>query len=126
MGCSEWRIFIRHIIPNVLPLVVVIMSGALGGAILAESALAFSTGPAEASWGRDIAGTACRLRARVTGTSSCSRAWRSAPGGAWSEPAGGFAARHGYRTRGSGNSATRRLRLLQSRSDQQDHRGDRD
>lgn len=57
VGCSEWRIFTRHIIPNVLPLVVVIMSGALGGAILAESALAFlGLGPAEASWGRDMSG----------------------------------------------------------------------
>jgi len=58
IGCSEWRIFLRHVIPNVLPLVVVIMSGALGAAILAESALAFlGLGPTEASWGRDMSGT---------------------------------------------------------------------
>lgn len=57
VGCSEWRIFIRHVVPNVLPLVVVIMSGALGGAILAESALAFlGLGPTDASWGRDMSG----------------------------------------------------------------------
>jgi len=57
VGCSEWRIFLRHVVPNVLPLVVVIMSGALGAAILAESALAFlGLGPEEASWGRDMSG----------------------------------------------------------------------
>ncbi|MGE0599512.1 MAG: ABC transporter permease [Dehalococcoidia bacterium] len=58
IGCSEWRIFIRHVVPNVLPLVVVIMSGALGAAILAESALAFlGLGPEEPSWGRDMSGS---------------------------------------------------------------------
>lgn len=58
VGCSEWRIFLRHIIPNLLPLVVVIMSGAIGAAILAESALAFlGLGPTEASWGRDMSGS---------------------------------------------------------------------
>lgn len=57
VGCSEWRIFIRHVVPNVLPLVVVIMSGAVGAAILAESSLAFlGLGPEEASWGRDMSG----------------------------------------------------------------------
>lgn len=57
VGCSEWRIFIRHVVPNVLPLVVVIMSGAVGAAILAESGLAFlGLGPEEASWGRDMSG----------------------------------------------------------------------
>ncbi|MGE3073268.1 MAG: ABC transporter permease [Dehalococcoidia bacterium] len=58
IGCSEWRIFIRHVVPNLLPLVVVIMSGALGAAILAESALAFlGLGPEEPSWGRDMSGS---------------------------------------------------------------------
>ena len=57
IGCSEWRIFLRHIIPNLLPLVVVIMSGALGAAILAESALSFlGLGPDVVSWGRDMSG----------------------------------------------------------------------
>lgn len=58
VGCSEWRIFLRHVTPNVLPLVIVIMSGALGAAILAESALAFlGLGVEEASWGRDMSGS---------------------------------------------------------------------
>jgi ABC-type dipeptide/oligopeptide/nickel transport system permease subunit len=56
-GCSEMRIFFRHIIPNLLPLVVVIMSGTIGGAILAESGLAFlGLGPTDASWGREMSG----------------------------------------------------------------------
>lgn len=58
VGCSEWRIFLRHVTPNVLPLVIVIMSGALGAAILAESGLAFlGLGVEEASWGRDMSGS---------------------------------------------------------------------
>lgn len=57
VGCSEWRIFMRHVLPNVLPLVIVIMSGALGAAILAESALSFlGLGPDVVSWGRDMSG----------------------------------------------------------------------
>ena len=58
VGCSEWRIFMRHVMPNVLPLVVVLMSGALGAAILAESGLAFlGLGPESSSWGRDMSGS---------------------------------------------------------------------
>ena len=59
-GCSEARILIRHVIPNVLPLVIVIMSGTLGAAILAESALAFlglGVAPGTPSWGIDMSGT---------------------------------------------------------------------
>ncbi|MEX1104381.1 MAG: ABC transporter permease, partial [Dehalococcoidia bacterium] len=57
VGCSENRILLRHVIPNVLPLTIIIMSGALGGAILAESALAFlglGVEPGTPSWGIDI------------------------------------------------------------------------
>jgi ABC-type dipeptide/oligopeptide/nickel transport system permease subunit len=56
-GCSEKRIFLRHVVPNVLPLTIIIMSGALGGAILAESALAFlglGVEPGTPSWGIDM------------------------------------------------------------------------
>jgi ABC-type dipeptide/oligopeptide/nickel transport system permease subunit len=57
IGCSENRILLRHVIPNVLPLTIIIMSGALGAAILAESALAFlglGVEPGTPSWGIDI------------------------------------------------------------------------
>ncbi len=57
VGCSENRILLRHVIPNVLPLTIILMSGALGAAILAESALAFlglGVEPGTPSWGIDI------------------------------------------------------------------------
>jgi ABC-type dipeptide/oligopeptide/nickel transport system permease subunit len=59
-GCTEFRIFRRHVAVNVLPLTVVIMSGALGAAILAESALAFlglGVEPGTPSWGIDMSGS---------------------------------------------------------------------
>ena len=60
LGCTERRIFLRHIIPNVLPLAVVLMSGLLGAAILAESTLAFlglGVAPGTPSWGIDTSGS---------------------------------------------------------------------
>jgi len=60
IGCTERRVFLRHVIPNVLPLTIIIMSGALGAAILAESALAFlglGVAPGTPSWGIDMSGT---------------------------------------------------------------------
>ncbi len=59
VGCSEKRLFFRHVIPNILPLTVIIMSGALGAAILAESTLAFlglGLAPGTPSWGIDMSG----------------------------------------------------------------------
>lgn len=59
LGCSERRLFFRHIVPNVLPLTVVLMSGLLGTAILAESTLAFlglGVAPGTPSWGIDMSG----------------------------------------------------------------------
>ncbi|MFQ5381510.1 MAG: ABC transporter permease [Dehalococcoidia bacterium] len=59
LGCSEARIFMRHVVPNVLPLLVIIMSGTLGAAILAESALSFlglGVEPGTPSWGIDMSG----------------------------------------------------------------------
>jgi len=59
VGASEARIFFRHVLPNVLPLTVVLMSTSLGGAILAESALAFlgiGVEPGTPSWGIDMSG----------------------------------------------------------------------
>jgi ABC-type dipeptide/oligopeptide/nickel transport system permease subunit len=60
VGCSERRVLFRHVIPNVLPLTVVLMSTALGGAILAESTLAFlglGVEPGTPSWGIDMSGS---------------------------------------------------------------------
>lgn len=57
VGASEVRIFFRHVIPNVMPLTIVLLSTSLGGIILAESALAFlgiGLEPGTPSWGIDI------------------------------------------------------------------------
>ncbi|MEX2080262.1 MAG: ABC transporter permease, partial [Dehalococcoidia bacterium] len=59
IGCSDERILLRHVLPNVLPLTIVLMSGALGAAILAESTLAFlglGLAPGTPSWGIDMSG----------------------------------------------------------------------
>jgi peptide/nickel transport system permease protein len=54
VGCSGWRIVRRHILPNVLPSLVVQASMALGFALLAEGALAYlglTVDPPETSLG---------------------------------------------------------------------------
>lgn len=59
IGCSETRVFLRHVVVNVLPLTVVFMSGALGAAILAESTLSFlglGLEPGTPGWGIDMSG----------------------------------------------------------------------
>jgi ABC-type dipeptide/oligopeptide/nickel transport system permease subunit len=57
VGASGARILFRHLMPNILPLGIVLMTTSLGAAILAESALSFlGLGIPEPnpSWGRDI------------------------------------------------------------------------
>jgi peptide/nickel transport system permease protein len=57
VGASGTRILFRHLLPNILPLGIVLMTTSLGAAILAESALSFlGLGIPEPnpSWGRDI------------------------------------------------------------------------
>jgi ABC-type dipeptide/oligopeptide/nickel transport system permease subunit len=59
LGCRETRVFARHVVPNVLPLTIVLLSTSLGAAILAESALAFlgiGLEPGTPSWGVDMSG----------------------------------------------------------------------
>jgi len=41
MGSSRFRIMFRHILPNVLPQIFVVLSMAMGGSILAEASLGF-------------------------------------------------------------------------------------
>jgi peptide/nickel transport system permease protein len=58
-GATEARILVTHIIPNVFPIVIVIASGALGAAVLAEAALTFLGIGVELgtpSWGSDLQG----------------------------------------------------------------------
>jgi peptide/nickel transport system permease protein len=55
-GAASPRILLRHILPNVIALGIIIMTTLLGGIILAEAALSFlGLGiPNSVSWGRDV------------------------------------------------------------------------
>jgi ABC-type dipeptide/oligopeptide/nickel transport system permease subunit len=58
-GATEVRILLTHIIPNVMPVIIVIASSALGAAVLAEAALSFlgiGVEPGTPSWGADLQG----------------------------------------------------------------------
>ena len=57
VGASGPRIMFRHILPNLLPLAIVIASITIPGAILAESGLTFlglGLDPTQPSWGTDL------------------------------------------------------------------------
>jgi ABC-type dipeptide/oligopeptide/nickel transport system permease subunit len=57
IGASDTRLIFRHIIPNLLPIAIVLGTTLLGTAILAESALSFlglGIPPPNPSWGVDI------------------------------------------------------------------------
>ena len=41
LGSSQWRILIRHIVPNILPTAIVIFSITIGSVIIAEASLSF-------------------------------------------------------------------------------------
>ena len=41
IGASKWRTFIRHVLPNIMPVVIIIFSINVGGAIIAEASLSF-------------------------------------------------------------------------------------
>lgn len=56
-GATDLRIIFRHVIPNVVPVAIVVATTLLGAAILAESALSFlglGIPPPNPSWGVDI------------------------------------------------------------------------
>jgi len=66
MGATEFRILFRHIIPNVIPIIIVVASGAWGAAVLAEAALSFlgiGVEPGTPSWGIDLSGENLRFAA---------------------------------------------------------------
>jgi len=57
VGARNMRILVRHVVPNILDLVVVIGTVSLGGAILTEASLSFlgfGTPPPAPSWGRRL------------------------------------------------------------------------
>jgi len=57
IGASDTRIVLRHVVPNVVPVAIVVATTLLGAAILAESSLSFlglGIPPPNPSWGVDI------------------------------------------------------------------------
>jgi len=59
LGASDRRIILRHIMPNVLPIVIVTSTASVGGVILGEAALSFlglGVAPGTPSWGQDLSG----------------------------------------------------------------------
>jgi len=55
IGCKQWRVVLKHILPNVAAPIIVLGTLGLGNAILAESALSFlgfGVPPPAPSWGR--------------------------------------------------------------------------
>lgn len=60
LGASDGRIMFRHILPNVVPTIIVIATVQLGAAILIESSLSFlgyGVPPPAPSWGGMLSGT---------------------------------------------------------------------
>ena len=54
VGNSRWRIFIRHVLPNIMPVIIIIFSISVGGVIMAEASLSFlgfGLPPKIPSWG---------------------------------------------------------------------------
>jgi len=54
IGCSAFRISFRHLVPNIIPLVIVGAAGGIGDSILTEAALSFlglGVPPPAATWG---------------------------------------------------------------------------
>ena len=60
IGASTWRILLRHILPNVMPVVIVLFTTRVGATILAEAGLSFlglGVPPPAPTWGSMLSGT---------------------------------------------------------------------
>ena len=60
IGCGTRRVILRHLLPNVMPMLIVSFSMSVGGIILAEAGLSFlgfGLPPEASSWGGMISGT---------------------------------------------------------------------
>lgn len=63
LGASDGRILLRHVLPNLMPVVIVIASIGVGGAILTEASLSFlglGIPPPSVSWGYMLGGAGAR------------------------------------------------------------------
>lgn len=59
-GASTPRIIVRHVVPQVIPLYIVVATGALGTAVLLEASLSFlglGPPPPSVSWGGMLSGS---------------------------------------------------------------------
>ncbi len=59
IGATDGRIIIRHILPNVLPIVIISATAAVGVVIIGEASLSFlglGVAPGTPSWGQDLSG----------------------------------------------------------------------
>jgi peptide/nickel transport system permease protein len=60
VGASHLRIILRYILPNIMAVIIIIATNALGGVILAEAALSFlglGVPPPHPSWGEMLSGS---------------------------------------------------------------------
>ena len=65
LGCSTFRVIGRHILPNVMPPVVLVISVSLGTAVAAEASLSFlglGAAPPAASWGAMLSTAASNMQ----------------------------------------------------------------
>ena len=54
IGSAKWRAFVRHVLPNIMPVVVIIFSINIGGVMITEASLSFlgfGLPPTVPSWG---------------------------------------------------------------------------
>jgi ABC-type dipeptide/oligopeptide/nickel transport system permease subunit len=61
IGCSQFRIMFRHVLPQIVPLIIVVISIAIPGIALLGAALSFlglGVPPPTPSWGGDMSGDA--------------------------------------------------------------------
>ncbi len=60
MGATTWRVLLKHIVPNVMPVVIVLFTTRVGATILAEAGLSFlglGVPPPAPTWGSMLSGT---------------------------------------------------------------------
>ena len=68
IGGSTWRVIWRHLLPNVLPVIIIGFSLGMGGVILSEASLSFlgyGVPPPHPSWGQMISGEARYMMERA-------------------------------------------------------------
>ena len=63
IGSTKWRTLVRHVLPNIMPVMIIIFSISVGGVIIAEASLSFlgfGLPPKIPSWGGLLSGSGRR------------------------------------------------------------------